>query len=130
MRRVCIVGVGFLLASGCATSGIVANAPSPSNAVVIGTVDSASSSAVPELPTPSEAQVSSTLATASATRAAPPGAPKACASAQLAITLGERQQVMAQPAIAVIFTNTGDAPCTLSGYPGVAGLDMGGHQIT
>jgi hypothetical protein len=54
---------------------------------------------------------------------------KACTSAQLSVTLGERQQVMAQPAIAVIFTNTSDAPCTLYGYPGVAGLDAQGHQI-
>jgi hypothetical protein len=130
MRRVCIVGVGLLLASGCATSSIVADAPSPSNAVAIGTVDSASSSAVPELPTPSEAQVSPTLATMSVTRAAPPGAPKACTSAQLSITLGERQQVMAQPAIAIIFTNTGDAPCTLYGYPRVAGLNTDGHPTT
>jgi hypothetical protein len=130
MRRLWIVGVGLLLASGCATSSIVADAPNPSSAVVSGTVDSASSSAVPEPPTSSEPQVSPTLATVSVTRAAPSGAPKACTSAQLSITLGERQQVMAQPAIAVMFTDTGDAPCTLYGYPGVAGLDTGGRQIT
>ncbi len=129
MRRVWIVGVGLSLASGCATSSIVADAPNPSSAVVSDTADSASSSAVPELPTPSEAQLSPSLAIASVTRAAPSGAPKPCRSVQLAITFGERQQVMAQPAIAVIFTNTGDAPCTLDGYPGVAGLDTGGHQI-
>lgn len=115
MRRLWIVGVGLFVASGCATSSVVAGAPNPSSSLVSNAADSASPSAVPERPTSS---------------AAPPGAPKACTSAQLAITLGERQQVMAQPAIAVIFTNTGDAPCTLHGYPGVAGLDAGGHQIT
>ena len=52
-----------------------------------------------------------------------------CTSAQLTVTFGERQQVMAQPAIAVIFTNTSDAACTLYGYPGVAGLDSAGDQI-
>jgi hypothetical protein len=59
----------------------------------------------------------------------PSGTTSACTSAQLAVTLGERQQVMAQPAIAVVFTNTSDTPCTLYGYPGVAGLDSFGHQI-
>jgi hypothetical protein len=65
------------------------------------------------------------------TTAAPaaPGATKVCTSAQLAVTLGERQQAMNQPAIAVIFTNTSATPCTMYGYPGVTGLDAHGHQI-
>ena len=153
MRRVWIVGVGLVLASGCATSSVVANAPNPSSAAVSGMVDtpassavsappnpssaavsgmvnSTSSSAVSERPTLREPQVSPTLATMSAITAAPPGAPKACTSAQLTVTLGERQQAMTQPAIAVIFTNTSATPCTMYGYPGVAGLDAGGHQIT
>jgi hypothetical protein len=46
----------------------------------------------------------------------------------LAVTLGERQQVMNQPVIAIIFTNTSSTPCTLYGYPGVAGLDAHGDQ--
>jgi hypothetical protein len=146
MRRVWIVGVGLLLASGCATSSVVANAPNPSRAAVSGMVASSASPAVSERPNTSSAAVGGmvgssassavseppppTLATVSGTTAAPPGTPTACTSPQLAITLGESQQVMDQPAIAVIFTNTSDAPCTLYGYPGVAGLDTRGHQIT
>lgn len=64
-----------------------------------------------------------------AAAAAAPAAAKACTSSQLAVTLGERQQVMAQPAIAVIFTNASSTPCTLYGYPGVAGLDSSGREI-
>ena len=60
---------------------------------------------------------------------AAPGATKDCTSAQLAVTLGKRGQAMNQPAIAVIFTNTSSTPCTLYGYPGVAGLDAQGHQL-
>jgi hypothetical protein len=72
-----------------------------------------------------------TLASLAVTTAAPAqqATTTACTSAQLAVTLGERQQVMAQPAIAVIFTNTSNTPCTLYGYPGIAGLDSNGHQI-
>jgi hypothetical protein len=72
-----------------------------------------------------------TLASLSVTTAAPaqPGTTTACTAAQLALMLGERQQTMAQPAIAVIFTNISGTPCTLYGYPGVAGLDTNGHQI-
>jgi hypothetical protein len=152
MRRVWILGVGLLLASGCATSSVVANAPNPSSAAVSGMADSSASSAVSappnpsspvvsglvggsaspavsEPPTPREPQVSPTLATVSGTTAALPGAPKKCTSAQLAVTLGTREQAMNQPAIAVIFTNTGTIPCALYGYPGVAGLDAHGRQI-
>jgi hypothetical protein len=57
------------------------------------------------------------------------GATKACTSAQLAVTLGQRGQAMNQPAIAVVFTNTSSTPCTLYGYAGVAGLDAHGHQL-
>jgi photosystem II stability/assembly factor-like uncharacterized protein len=72
-----------------------------------------------------------TIASLSLTTAAPaqPGN-TACTAAQMAVTLWQRQQTMAQPAIAVIFTNISGTPCTLYGYPGVAGLDTNGHQIT
>ena len=64
-----------------------------------------------------------------AAESAASGATKACSSAQLVVTLGARGQAMNQPAIAVIFTNTSSTPCTLYGYPGVAGLDPHGHQL-
>jgi hypothetical protein len=82
-------------------------------------------------PPPHTAAPSAAAGGHAATSAAPasPGTTSACTSAQLAVTLGERQQLMAQPAIAVIFTNTSDAPCTLYGYAGIAGLDHTGHQI-
>lgn len=32
--------------------------------------------------------------------------------------------------VVVVFTNTGTGPCTLRGYPGVAGLDASGRQVT
>lgn len=152
MRSLWIVGVGMVLASGCAISNVAPNTaspsspavsglaassalsqlperPNPSSPAASGMVDNSSSSAVSEPPTLSETPPSPTLATMSAIPAAPPGAPKACTSAQLVVTLGERQQLMAQPAIALIFTNTSDSSCTLYGYPGVAGLDSNGHQV-
>ena len=128
MRSLWMVGVGAVLASGCATSSVEANTETPSTPAVSGMVDNSSSSAVSDSPTLNEPQPSPTSATASATTAAPPGAP-ACTSAQLVVTLGERQQLMAQPAVAVIFTNKSDLSCTLYGYPGVAGLDSKGHQV-
>ncbi len=68
------------------------------------------------------------IATITPSAAIATGVAKTCTSSQLAVTLGERDQLMAQPAVAVIFTNTSSAPCTLDGYPGVAGLDSNGHE--
>ena len=52
----------------------------------------------------------------------------ACAADQLTVTLGERQQVMSQPAVVIVFTNTSATGCTLYGYPDVAGLDSDGRR--
>ena len=32
--------------------------------------------------------------------------------------------------VPIVFTNTGTAACALRGYPGVAGLNATGHQVT
>jgi hypothetical protein len=66
MRRAWIVGAGLLLASGCATSSVVANAPNPSSAAVSGMVDSSAPSGVAAPPTSSEPLVSPTFGVNSA----------------------------------------------------------------
>jgi Domain of unknown function (DUF4232) len=54
----------------------------------------------------------------------------ACTGDQMTVTLGERQQVMSQPAIVIVFTNTSATGCTLYGYPDVVGLDGNGRQTS
>jgi Protein of unknown function (DUF4232) len=51
-----------------------------------------------------------------------------CTSAQLGVTAGPPAAGLGHEGGALIFTNTSASPCTLSGYPGVAGLDATGNQ--
>ncbi|WP_069160523.1 DUF4232 domain-containing protein [Nocardia altamirensis] len=56
-------------------------------------------------------------------RPPPPSAPKAeaaCTAADLDIALGRQGGAAGSIYVPVVFTNTGNAPCTLSGYPDVS----------
>lgn len=86
-------------------------------------------------PATSTTPTTRTAATAS-TSAAAPTAGGPCRSAQLQIT--ERsfgagryaRAALGHSSVVVLFTNTGQASCTLTGYPGVAGLNSAGAQVT
>lgn len=54
----------------------------------------------------------------------------ACTGDQLTVTLGERQELMSQPAVVIVFTNTSATGCRLYGYPDVVGLDGNGRQTS
>jgi len=57
-------------------------------------------------------------------------APPNCTTAQLHISAGMLGGATGHTAIPLLFTNTGSQECRLSGYPGVAGLDGDGRQVT
>lgn len=109
----------------------------------------AGSSAGPQIPAgPPETApaVTATTAPTITTATTAPGATSAstaepartgpCHSAQLGIS----EQALApgqylhgaagHSAVVILFKNTSSAPCTLSGYPGAAGLDASGAQVT
>jgi hypothetical protein len=52
-----------------------------------------------------------------------------CTGNQLSTTLGKEGVGMGHVGQVVVFTNVSTAPCTLYGYPGIAGLDAAGAQI-
>jgi hypothetical protein len=54
----------------------------------------------------------------------------ACTTADLSVRGGQSQGAAGTIGVPVLFTNTGSRPCELQGYPGVAGLDANGHQLT
>jgi hypothetical protein len=55
--------------------------------------------------------------------------PAACTAKQLRTAAGGSDAGAGHVYLAVKFTNISATACTLSGYPGVAGLDAAGHQI-
>ena len=52
-----------------------------------------------------------------------------CNTASLALSLGPSNGSAGATHYGLTFHNSGTAPCTMYGYPGVSFLDAGGHQI-
>ncbi|MBQ1020765.1 DUF4232 domain-containing protein [Micromonospora sp. D93] len=65
--------------------------------------------------------------------ARPPGAPDStpsqCTTAQLTVTLGSEDAASGHRSVAVVFRNSGDATCRLTGYPGVDALGGDGKTL-
>jgi Protein of unknown function (DUF4232) len=53
-----------------------------------------------------------------------------CSFAQLRITAGEAGAGLGHSGFPLIFRNVGSTDCTIAGYPGVAGIDNYGRQVT
>ena len=78
---------------------------------------------------PVTAVSTTTLPPTSTTTTTVSAAGQPCSNGAIAVSdtggggaLGHEDQV-------IVFTNKGQSTCTLSGYPGVAGLDAGGNQV-
>jgi hypothetical protein len=54
----------------------------------------------------------------------------ACSASQLAVSATPLGAAAGHIGFALLFRNTGSATCTLTGYPGVAGLNASGQQVT
>ena len=52
-----------------------------------------------------------------------------CTAAELHVGEGSTHGAAGNSAVSLRFTNTSGQPCTLTGYPGVAGLDSSGRQV-
>ena len=76
------------------------------------------------------ASSSSTTAGASTTAAVTSAQPSAlgCTPAQLTVTSASNSAA-GHIGVILLFKNTGAKPCSLQGYPGVAGLDASGKQV-
>jgi hypothetical protein len=55
--------------------------------------------------------------------------PASCTGSQITVGVGPNEGAAGHIAVALMFTNYTGTPCTLYGYPGVAALDSGDHQI-
>ncbi len=108
-----VVGLGGVTAAGC-SSGTPTSAPTTS------TAPSASTSAPSTVP-PSTAPPSTTTTTGAQT--------SACADGQIMVSAGTSGAGLGHEGQVLLFTNVSSSPCTLTGYPGVAGLDAQGAQV-
>ena len=115
-----IVVAGTILAVGCGSHSSSAPAQATSHA-------SAANSSVSPASTPTSAETTSS-APATQTSAAPTGA-AACSSSNLHISLGNGGAGAGTDFTVIDFTNSGGAPCTLYGFPGVSLTNSSGAQI-
>ncbi|MGH8981438.1 MAG: DUF4232 domain-containing protein [Acidimicrobiales bacterium] len=69
-----------------------------------------------------------TTTTSSSTTTAP--AVTGCTFAELSVTPGRYGAGLGHEGGAILFKNVGTTACTLTGYPGVAGLSSSGKQVT
>lgn len=53
-----------------------------------------------------------------------------CLPDQIMVRAGHEGAGLGHEGVVILFTNTGTGPCTLRGYPGVAGLNSLGRQVT
>ena len=122
-----IVAVGAILATGCGSQSATSAAP-----------PTASTSSVPaastQASTPAGGQSGTATSKASSQpsathdSAAPVGKP-ACGTANLRISLGAGGGAAGTDFTVIDFTNSGSAPCTLYGFPGVSLANSSGAQI-
>ena len=54
----------------------------------------------------------------------------ACANADLTVSVGPSGAGMGHVGLTIVFTNSSDHQCTLTGYPGVAGMDSTSRKVT
>jgi hypothetical protein len=117
-----IAVAGTILAVGCGSHSSSAPAQATSQASTAKSSVSAASTA------PGAAGQSSSPAPATSTSAAPAGA-AACSSSNLRISLSDGGAGAGTDFTVIDFTNSGGAPCTLYGFPGVSLTNSSGAQI-
>jgi hypothetical protein len=115
-----IAVAGTILAVGCGSHSSSVPAQSTSQA-------SAANSSVSAASTPTSTETTSS-APATQTSAAPAGA-AACSSSNLRISLGNGGAGAGTDFTVIDFINSGGAPCTLYGFPGVSLTNSSGAQI-
>jgi pyruvate/2-oxoglutarate dehydrogenase complex dihydrolipoamide acyltransferase (E2) component len=126
-----IVAVGSILAVGCGSQSATSAAPPTAQA-------SASSSSAPAAsaqastpaggPSGTATNKASSQPSATHGSAAPAGKP-ACVTANLRLSLGAGGGAAGTDFTVIDFTNSGSAPCTLYGFPGVSLTNSSGAQI-
>jgi hypothetical protein len=128
------VSLGAALAmclAGCTSSG--SKAPTgPTGGSSSTTTQSVVTSAESTTSTAAVTSTGEAQATTSPSATTTTGAAKAsqrCTTSQLDITTGPVGAGLGHAGIPVRFRNTGASACTMSGYPGVAGLDAKGSQV-
>lgn len=121
---------GLLLTAGVTLTACGASQPARaarSNPATAGASPGASSPVSPSTTTDVTTAAGGPAARTSSPAA---GAVSACANADLTVRVGRRGAGLGHVGLTIVFTNRSHHQCTLYGYPGVAGMDRTGRQVT
>lgn len=116
--------IGGILLTACVTLTACGSPPKAPAAgsppATAGAPTSASSPAPPSTHSASPSRTSSPAA----------GAVPACADADLTVSASPSGVGLGHVGLTIVFTNTSDHQCALTGYPRVAGVDSSGREVT
>jgi Protein of unknown function (DUF4232) len=121
--------VGGMLLTACVTLTGCGSSTTPAAGSTTATTPASVGAASPTSP---QTTGSATAAGESPSRTSPPrsGAVPACSNADLTIGVSPGGAGLGHVGSIIVFTNGSDHPCSLYGYPGVAGMDSAGRQMT
>jgi Protein of unknown function (DUF4232) len=124
-----LTSVGGLLLTACVTLTGCGSSTTPAAGDTTATAPTSVGAASPTSPPTTG---SANAAGESPSRTAPPGsgAVPACSNADLTVGVSPSGAGLGHVGSIIVFTNGSDHPCSLSGYPGVAGMDSAGRQVT
>jgi hypothetical protein len=115
---------GVIGLAGCKSGGTAGTAGSS-----VAPTSTTSASSVPTTPSSSATPTSTGGPTSSGTTPVAAGSTD-CGNAQIAVSVGRFGAATGHLGGALVFHNTSGSTCVLRGYPGVAGLDQSGQQVT
>ncbi|MFB9235760.1 DUF4232 domain-containing protein [Plantactinospora siamensis] len=130
-RPVAVLMIAVLLAAAGCGSGGGATPTTPSGAATTAGADSGGPGPTGS---PAPTGIPSTAGASTEPSNAPSGpgggAAARCALRQLRVTIGQADAGAGHWGLPLVFTNSGGTACELKGYPGVAGLNAAGRQVT
>jgi len=125
----CLAAAGAALAVAACGSGHPTTSAGTTTAgtTTAGTQASPTSTTTPSASATTSVSTTATGASGPAARARTASA--ACAAGQVSVSLGQGTAGLGHAGFTLLFTNTGTAPCALTGYPGAALVAAGGRQL-
>jgi Protein of unknown function (DUF4232) len=121
--------VGGLLLTACVTLTGCGSSTTPAAGSTTATAPTSDGAAGPTSP-PTTGPATAAGESPSRTSQPRSGAVPACANADLTVGVRPSGAGLGHVGSIIVFTNGSDHPCSLSGYPGVAGMDSAGRQVT
>ena len=123
--------IGGLLLTACVTlTACDASLTAPAAGSTTATAGTSLGASSPTSPSTAGDATTAAGGSPSGTSSPAAGAVPACANADLTVSVGASGAGLGHVGSTIVFTNVSDHQCTLYGYPGVAGMDSTGREVT